>query len=115
MSLPKITLYIGLDADIEIKGHGSAEFNFSSFDGAKFSSISLGIEKSDADPLQLEVTGSGANVKIHFLAADLAGKAPSQAGSETVKKWYYYQLLVQSGVKWMDVAGRGEVELIVKA
>lgn len=101
MSLPEITLWLGLDRDVLLVGPGIEEFDFDDYSEARFISTALEIEKSTDDASELQVRNSGADLLIHFLEADL----PDAAANET------YQLIVKSGSRWLPVCAPGPLRI----
>lgn len=105
MPMPTIRLYVGVDRDVTLVGPGIASLDLdTTYDATRLLCTALGISKSSASGATVaEVINSGADFKVHFLAADTTSKAPGT---------YDYQVQVLSGSKWFDVGDLGVLQLV---
>ena len=72
--LPTIVLYIGRDRDVTLVGPGSTSFDANDYASTRLVCAALGISKSSLVTAELETAAAGANLLIHFLAADTSSK-----------------------------------------
>jgi hypothetical protein len=106
MALPTIRLYVGIDRDVTLEGPGVATLDLDNYTYTRLVCTALGISKSTSSAAAAELQNSGADLKVHFLAADTSSKSPGI---------YDYVLQVNSATKWFDVGDYGVLELLPNA